>query len=233
MIDERLDLALIGSLARAHPDWSVMMVGPVVKISPEDLPRAPNLHWLGQRSYDQLPAYLSGWDVALMPFALNESTRFISPTKTPEYLAGGVQVVSTAIRDVVRRYGELAAVQIADGPDDFVRRCETALAPAPPAGALARRSRPTARRRQLGPHLRAHGRSSRPGDQSAPGLAGRGTGVGGGGCTSDCGHGCGARAAARDCACDCDCDRSTATAASMALSRHTRLPCCAAPASTT
>ena len=127
VIDERLDLALIGSLARAHPEWSIVMVGPVVKISPEDLPRAPNLHWLGQRSYDQLPAYLSGWDVALMPFALNESTRFISPTKTPEYLAGGVQVVSTAVRDVMRRYGGVAAVHVADGSEDFVRRCELAL----------------------------------------------------------------------------------------------------------
>lgn len=128
VIDERLDLGLIAALAGAHPDWSIVMIGPLAKIGPEDLPRAPNIHWLGQRAYDQLPAYLSGWDVALMPFALNEATRFISPTKTPEYLAGGVQVVSTPVRDVVRHYGDLAAVRIAADPAAFVRACEDAVA---------------------------------------------------------------------------------------------------------
>lgn len=128
VIDERLDLTLIDRLAEAHPEWSVVMVGPVVKISEEDLPRRPNLHYLGARSYDALPAYIEGWDVALMPFALNEATRFISPTKTPEYLAAGRPVVSTAVADVVRHYGALAGVQIADGPDAFVAGCEAALA---------------------------------------------------------------------------------------------------------
>ena len=128
VIDERLDLDLIARLAAAHPEWSIVMLGPVVKISPDDLPRAPNIHWLGQRGYDQLPAYLAGWDVALMPFALNEATRFISPTKTPEYLAGGRQVVSTPIRDVVRHYGDLAAVHIAADAPEFILACETALA---------------------------------------------------------------------------------------------------------
>ncbi|VDS09786.1 UDP-galactopyranose mutase precursor [Paracoccus haematequi] len=128
VIDERLDLSLVAALAAAHPDWSVVMIGPLAKIGPEDLPRAPNLHWLGQRGYDQLPAYLSGWDVALMPFAMNQATRFISPTKTPEYLAGGVQVVSTPVRDVVRHYGDLASVRIAADADGFVRACEEALA---------------------------------------------------------------------------------------------------------
>lgn len=128
VIDERLDLGLIAALARAHPEWSVVMIGPLAKIAPGDLPRAPNIHWLGQRDYGQLPAYLSGWDVALMPFALNEATRFISPTKTPEYLAGGVPVVSTPIRDVVRHYGELDAVRIAEGAPAFVRACEEAMA---------------------------------------------------------------------------------------------------------
>ena len=127
VIDERLDLGLIAALAAAHPEWTVVMIGPLAKIGPEDLPRAPNIHWLGQRGYDQLPAYLSGWDVALMPFAMNDATRFISPTKTPEYLAGGVQVVSTPVRDVVRHYGELAAVRIASDAAGFVRACETAL----------------------------------------------------------------------------------------------------------
>ncbi len=128
VIDERLDLALVGELARRRPDWQIVLVGPVVKISEGDLPRAPNIHWLGQKDYAELPAYLRGWDAALMPFAVNEATRFISPTKTPEYLAAGRPVVSTAIRDVERHYGALEAVRIADGPDAFASACEAALA---------------------------------------------------------------------------------------------------------
>ena len=127
VIDERIDLELLAALAAAHPDWSIVMLGPLAKISPEDLPRAPNLHWLGQKSYDALPAYLSGWEVALMPFALNEATRFISPTKTPEYLASGRPIVSTAIRDVVRHYGDLEAVHIAADAPEFLIACATAL----------------------------------------------------------------------------------------------------------
>ena len=92
-----------------------------------ELPRRPNIHYLGAKTYDQLPAYLSGWDVALMPFAMNESTQFISPTKTPEYLAGGKPVVSTPIKDVVRHYGKLDGVMIASTPDEFVAACEAAL----------------------------------------------------------------------------------------------------------
>jgi len=103
------------------------MIGPVVKISEEDLPRRPNIHYLGGKTYDQLPSYLSGWDVALMPFAMNESTQFISPTKTPEYLAGGKPVVSTPIKDVVRHYGQLEGVKIASTADEFVAACEQAL----------------------------------------------------------------------------------------------------------
>jgi UDP-galactopyranose mutase len=101
VIDERLDLDLVAAVADARPDWQVVMVGPVVKIDLESLPRRANLHYLGMKGYADLPLYLAGWDVALMPFAQNESTRFISPTKTPEYLAGGRPVVSTPIRDVV------------------------------------------------------------------------------------------------------------------------------------
>jgi UDP-galactopyranose mutase len=127
VIDERLDLGLIDRLAEARPEWSIIMVGPVVKISEADLPRRPNLHYLGSRSYEALPAYISGWDVALMPFALNEATRFISPTKTPEYLAAGRPVVSTAVTDVVRHYGDLEAVRIAGDPKAFVTQCEVAL----------------------------------------------------------------------------------------------------------
>ena len=128
VVDERMDLALLATLADARPDWSLVIVGPVVKIDPVDLPRRPNLHYLGGKSYDELPAYLAGWDVALMPFAINESTRFISPTKTPEYLAGGRPVVSTPIVDVVRHYGELEGVRIAATAEDFIAGCDEALA---------------------------------------------------------------------------------------------------------
>ena len=128
VIDERMDLALIDALAAARPDWHVVMVGPVVKIDPETLPRRPNIHWLGGRSYADLPSYLGGWDVALMPFAINAATRFISPTKTLEYLAGGRVVVSTPVVDVVRHYADLAAVRIADTPEAFVDACAAALA---------------------------------------------------------------------------------------------------------
>jgi UDP-galactopyranose mutase len=127
VIDERLDLDLLAAVAEARPDWHLVMVGPVVKIDPASLPQRPNLHWLGMKSYPELPEYLSGWDVALMPFALNESTRFISPTKTPEYLAGGRPVVSTPIRDVVKPYGESGMVEIADGPEAFVAAVDRVL----------------------------------------------------------------------------------------------------------
>lgn len=128
VIDERIDLPLLEAVARARPDWSMVMVGPLAKISPDDLPRVPNLHFIGQRNYADLPAYLAGWDVALMPFAINEATRFISPTKTPEYLAAGIPVVSTPITDVVATYGGLAAVKIARTPTEFIAACEAALA---------------------------------------------------------------------------------------------------------
>ncbi len=128
VIDERMDLKLIGELADAHPEWSIVMVGPVVKVDPVDLPRRANIHYLGAKSYAELPAYLAGWDVALAPFAINDSTRFISPTKTPEYLAGGKPVVSTGIVDVRRHYGELEAVCVADSHAQFIVGCESALA---------------------------------------------------------------------------------------------------------
>jgi UDP-galactopyranose mutase len=127
VIDERFDTELLGKIAEMRPNWSFVIVGPVVKISDDELPKRPNIHYLGSKTYPELPAYLSGWDVALMPFAMNESTEFISPTKTPEYLAGGKPVVSTPIKDVVRHYGQLEGVQIASDPEEFVRACETAL----------------------------------------------------------------------------------------------------------
>ena len=127
VIDERFDIDLLRQMADMRPDWSFVMVGPIVKIGEDELPRAANIHYLGGKTYEQLPAYLSGWDVALMPFALNDSTQFISPTKTPEYLAGGKPVVSTPIRDVVRTYGHLEGVHIAHDADGFIRCCEKAL----------------------------------------------------------------------------------------------------------
>ena len=127
VIDERMDIELLDAVARARPDWQLVMIGPVVKIDPAELPRRANLHYLGGKSYQDLPSYLAGWDVALLPFARNESTRFISPTKTPEYLAAGCAVVSTSIRDVVRPYGELGLVHIADTPAEFVAAIETAM----------------------------------------------------------------------------------------------------------
>ncbi|MDP9001650.1 MAG: glycosyltransferase [Myxococcota bacterium] len=132
VIDERIDLDLIATIADTQPTWQIVMIGPVVKIAQESLPQRPNIHYLGKKPYEDLPTYLSGWDVALMPFALNEATRFISPTKTLEYLAAGKPVVSTAIRDVVKPYGERGLVRIGDR-SSFVAEIAAALAedPAP------------------------------------------------------------------------------------------------------
>lgn len=127
VIDERLDLALLDELASRRPDWQFVMVGPVVKISEDDLPRRQNIHYLGGKQYDELPAYLAGWNIAIMPFALNESTKFISPTKTPEYLAAGKPVISTPIRDVIRPYGEAGLVDIAATAEEFERAAERLL----------------------------------------------------------------------------------------------------------
>jgi UDP-galactopyranose mutase len=128
VIDERLDIGLIRGVAAARPDWQIVMVGPVVKIDPSILPHGDNIHYLGLKSYDELPGYIAGWDVALLPFARNASTRYISPTKTPEYMAAGKPVVSTSIRDVVHPYGQRGLVRIADTVDDFVYACGTAMA---------------------------------------------------------------------------------------------------------
>lgn len=128
VVDERMDIDLLAAIADARPDWSLVVIGPVVKIGEDELPRRANIHYLGGRPYQALPDYMAGWDVALMPFAMNEATRFISPTKTPEYLAAGCPVVSTPIADVVRHYGHLDAVAIADTPEAFVAACEAAMA---------------------------------------------------------------------------------------------------------
>jgi UDP-galactopyranose mutase len=127
VIDERLDIQLLDGIARALPDFQFIMVGPVVKIDPASLPVHKNIHYLGQKGYAELPQYLAHWDVAFLPFARNDSTRFISPTKTPEYLCAGKPVVSTSIRDVVNPYGLIGLVHIADDIRDFSRAIRKAM----------------------------------------------------------------------------------------------------------
>ncbi len=129
VLDERLDLDLLAGVADARPDWHQVFVGPVAphKFDPALLPRRPNLHYLGMKGYDDLPAYLAGWDVATLPFARNRATRYISPTKTPEYLAAGKPVVSTSIHDVVHPYGDCGLVHIADTTAAFVAAVERVL----------------------------------------------------------------------------------------------------------
>jgi glycosyltransferase involved in cell wall biosynthesis len=170
VLDERLDTDLLDALARARPEWQIVLVGPVVKIDPAQLPRHPNLHYLGQRSYDALPGYLAGWDVCLLPFARNDATRFISPTKTLEYMAAERPIVSTPITDVAEPYGGI--VYLGDTPDRFIAACDAALAA--PAAERARRatrmratlartswdSTVTAMRTLVGQHLQA--RVARP-----------------------------------------------------------------------
>jgi glycosyltransferase involved in cell wall biosynthesis len=129
VVDERIDLDLIAGVADARPEWQIVMVGPTVKIDPASRPQRPNIHWLGQQSYQDLPAFINGWDVCLLPFALNESTRFISPTKTLEYMACGKPSISTAIRDVVEPYGHV--VPIRSDAAGFVAACEEILARTP------------------------------------------------------------------------------------------------------
>jgi UDP-galactopyranose mutase len=127
VIDERMDYDLLRGVSAARPDWHIVLIGPTAKVDPLSLPIAPNLHYLGPKSYTALPDYIAGWDVAILPFARNEATRFISPTKTPEYLAAGKPVVSTSIRDVVRPYGEQRLARIADTPEEFIAAVEAAL----------------------------------------------------------------------------------------------------------
>lgn len=124
VIDERFDIDLIKTIAEKRPEWQIILIGPVVKIDQNILPRNKNIHYLGQRGYEDLPKYLSGWDMALIPFLLNDSTRFISPTKTPEYLSAGIPVVSTPIRDVVQPYGMKKLVHIATSGQEFITAIE-------------------------------------------------------------------------------------------------------------
>lgn len=125
VIDERMGWDNLAAIADTHPEWSVLMVGPLAKITEADLLRRPNIHYLGQRGYDDLPRYLKAADVALVPFALSEATRYLSPTKTLEYFAARRPVVSTPIQDIVDNYTD--AARIASSPEEFVRACEAAL----------------------------------------------------------------------------------------------------------
>jgi UDP-galactopyranose mutase len=128
VLDERLDRELVAALADLRPQWNWILVGPICKIDPASLPQRSNVHYLGRKEYADLPHYLAGWGAPIMPFAHNESTRFISPTKTPEFLAAGKPVVSTSIRDVVDPYGRENLVHIADEPEAFAAACAKALA---------------------------------------------------------------------------------------------------------
>lgn len=128
VIDERLDLELLAGMAKLRPTWSFVMIGPVAKIDPAILPRLPNIHWLGARTYHELPTYLAHWDLGIMPFALNDATRYISPTKTLEFLAAGLPVVSSPITDVIRPYGERGLVEISADPEAFVACADQVLA---------------------------------------------------------------------------------------------------------
>ena len=128
VVDERFDADFLAAIADLRPEWQFVILGPVVKIDPAGLPKRQNIHWLGPKSYADLPDYLAHWDLGLMPFALNASTRFISPTKTPEFLAAGLPVVSTPIVDVVRSYGEIGLVEIAETPIQAVLAAEALMA---------------------------------------------------------------------------------------------------------
>jgi UDP-galactopyranose mutase len=127
VIDERFDLELFSRMAELKPEYQFIIIGPVVKIDPSELPQRANIHYLGKKDYHILPLYLAGWDCAIMPFALNDSTKFISPTKTPEFLASGRPVVSSAIRDVVSPYGDNKLVHIASSPEEFLLCIEKAM----------------------------------------------------------------------------------------------------------
>jgi UDP-galactopyranose mutase len=128
VVDERFDIELLREVSAKRPDWQFVIIGPVVKIDTDDLPQASNIHYLGPKTYSELPQYIANWDIALILFALNESTEFISPTKTPEYLAAGKPVISTAIKDVVQPYGIAGLVHIINDSESFISAAEKVFA---------------------------------------------------------------------------------------------------------
>jgi glycosyltransferase involved in cell wall biosynthesis len=125
VIDERVDYPLLDKIAETHPEWMIAMVGPVVKVDPNLLPHRPNLFWLGGRDYQVLPNYCKAFDVCLMPFAINNATQYINPTKALEYMATGRPIVSTPVADVVRNFGSV--VKIASTHDEFIAACDDAI----------------------------------------------------------------------------------------------------------
>ncbi|MBA2746427.1 MAG: glycosyltransferase family 1 protein [Flavisolibacter sp.] len=127
VVDERFDIEMLEKVASARPEWQFVILGPIVKIDPADLPQYDNIHYLGGKKYEELPGYIAGWDIATIPFAMNESTKFISPTKTPEYLAAGKPVISTPIRDVVSPYGDHKLVHIVSNAEEFIAAAEIEL----------------------------------------------------------------------------------------------------------
>ena len=179
VVDERLDYPLLARLAEANPKWSVVMVGPVLKVEAKSLPRRPNLHWLGQRPYSELPAFCKGFDLALMPFALNPATEFINPTKALEYMATGRQIISTPVPDVVRNFGTV--VKVAQGSEAFLSLCAHALRQPDKAAIqrglqMARENSWEARVDELERHVR-QALSARAGAQLGRGANGSGSGV--------------------------------------------------------
>ncbi|SFV16464.1 NAD(P)-binding protein [Pseudoduganella namucuonensis] len=180
VIDERFDAELIAALADAHSHWELVMVGPIVKIDPASLPQRQNVHYLGQQSYKALPQFLAGWDVCLLPFALNESTRFISPTKVLEYMAAGLPIVSTAITDVEQPYGDIVA--IGHTHEEFIAHCEAALAQTPEqTAAMAARMRDIVARTSweaTTDSMRALLETTPPGGKGARAAAGAGESAG-------------------------------------------------------
>jgi glycosyltransferase involved in cell wall biosynthesis len=125
VVDERVDYAMVGEMARARPEWSFAMVGPVVKVDPNLLPHSPNLFWMGRRDYQQLPHYCAAFDVCMMPFAMNASTQYINPTKGLEYMATGKPVISTPVKDVVRQWSDIC--HIVRHTDEFLAAADQVL----------------------------------------------------------------------------------------------------------
>ena len=125
VVDERMDYELIARIADAHPEWQLVIIGPAIKVDPANFPQRANIHWMGGRDYQLLPRYVKAFDVCLMPFAINEATEFINPTKALEYMATGSPIVSTAIEDVILQFSDV--VQIADTHEEFIAFCETAV----------------------------------------------------------------------------------------------------------
>lgn len=117
VIDERIDMDLLQNSAKILPEYDFVMIGPLAKITEDDLAKAENIHYLGMKDYDDLPNYLKAMNITMMPFALNDATRFISPTKTLEYMAAGKPIISTAIKDVVRHYSD--CISIVNSAEEF------------------------------------------------------------------------------------------------------------------